>query len=147
MALIVRATADSVSASANSRYTTASVVSAVFIGWEAVAQYLGAASIYLATVENPPAVPTVLFGLLTPLAIAAIALWRSESIARLVVAIPLIGSWRLRFTASAAASSSCFGQTGACLAIRAAGGDWRRCDGHRCCRRGCAVGTERNWRA
>jgi hypothetical protein len=33
--------------------------------------------------------PTVLFGLLTPLAVAAIALWRSESIARLVSAIPL----------------------------------------------------------
>src|SRR5262249_57420989 len=34
-------------------------------------------------------VPTVLFGLLLPLAVAAIALWRSESIARLVSAIPL----------------------------------------------------------
>jgi hypothetical protein len=34
-------------------------------------------------------VPTVLFGLLIPLAVAAIALWRSESIARLVSAIPL----------------------------------------------------------
>ena len=33
--------------------------------------------------------PTVLFGLLIPLAVAAIALWRSESIARLVSAIPL----------------------------------------------------------
>ena len=32
------------------------------------------------------------------------------------------------------------------LAIRAAGGHWRRRDGHRCRLRGCAVGTKRNWR-
>src|ERR1700733_14997638 len=76
-------------ASAKSRYTTAGVLSAVFLGWEAVAQYLGAANTYLATVENPPAVPTILFGLLIPLAVAAIALWQLESIARLVSAIPL----------------------------------------------------------
>ena len=49
--------------SAKSRYTTAGVLSAVFLGWEAVAQYLGAANTYLATIENPPAVPTILFGL------------------------------------------------------------------------------------
>jgi hypothetical protein len=76
-------------APAKSRYTTAGVLSAVFIGWEIVAQYLGAANTYLATIENPPAVPTLLFGLLIPLAVAAIALWRSESIATLVSAIPL----------------------------------------------------------
>ena len=76
-------------ASAKSRYTTAGALSVVFIGWEAVAQYLGAANTYLATIENPPAVPTVLFGLLVPLAVAAIGLWQSESIARLVSAIPL----------------------------------------------------------
>src|ERR1700752_4163211 len=44
-------------ASAKSRYTTATVLSAVFIGWEVVAQYLGAANTYLANIENPPAVP------------------------------------------------------------------------------------------
>ena len=60
-------------ASAKSRYTTAGVLSAVLLGWEAVAQYLGAANTYLASVENPPAVPTILFGLLIPLAVAAIA--------------------------------------------------------------------------
>jgi hypothetical protein len=65
------------------------VLSAVFIGWEVVAQYLGAANTNLATIENPPAVPTILFGLLAPLAVAAIALWRSDSAARLVSAIPL----------------------------------------------------------
>src|ERR1044071_4497016 len=63
-------------ASAKSRYVTAGVLSAALIGWVAVAQYLGAANAYLATIENPPAMPTVLFGLLVPLAIAAIALWR-----------------------------------------------------------------------
>ena len=76
-------------ASAKSRYTTAGVLSMVLIGWEAAAQNLGSANTYLATVENPPAVPTILLGLLIPLAVAAIALWRSESIARLVSAIPL----------------------------------------------------------
>ena len=76
-------------ASAKSRYTTAGVLSAVFIGWEAVAQYLGATNTYLATIENPPAVPIILFGLLIPLTVAAIALWRWESTARLVSAIPL----------------------------------------------------------
>ena len=76
-------------ASAKSRYTTAGALSVVFIGWEAVAQYLGTANTYLATVENPPAVPTIMFGLLIPLAVAAIGLWQSESIARLVSAIPL----------------------------------------------------------
>jgi hypothetical protein len=76
-------------ASTKSRYTTAGVLSVVFIGWQAVAQYLGAANAYLATIENPPAVPTILFGLLIPLAVAAIGLWQSESFARLVSAIPL----------------------------------------------------------
>jgi hypothetical protein len=76
-------------ASAKLRYTTAGVLSLVFIGWEVVAQYLGAANTYLATIETPPAVPTILFGLLIPLAVAAIGLWQSESLARLVSAIPL----------------------------------------------------------
>jgi hypothetical protein len=76
-------------APAKSRYTTAGVLAVVFIGWEAIAQYLGAANTYLATIENPPAVPTLLFGLLIPLAVAAIGLWRSDGIARLISAIPL----------------------------------------------------------
>ncbi len=76
-------------ASAKSRYTTAAVLSAALVGWEIVAQYVGAANTYLATIENPPAVPTILFGLLIPLAVAAIVLWRSESTAKLVFAIPL----------------------------------------------------------
>ena len=74
-------------ASAKSRYATAGVLSAAFIGWLAVAQYLGAANTYFASTDT--AVPTVLFGLLIPLAVAAIALWQSESVARLVSAIPL----------------------------------------------------------
>ncbi len=74
-------------ASAKSRYVTAGVLSAALIGWVAVAQYLGAANTYFAAADT--AVPTVLFGLLIPLAVASIALWRSESIARLVSAIPL----------------------------------------------------------
>src|SRR5215469_12842352 len=77
-------------ASAKSRYATAGVLSAVLIGWVAVAKYLGAANTYFAAADTAEAgVPTILFGLLIPLAVAAIALWRSESIARLVSAIPL----------------------------------------------------------
>jgi hypothetical protein len=74
-------------ASAKSRYATAGVLSAVLIGWLAVASYLAAANAYSATTEA--AVPTLLFGLLIPLAVAAVGLWRSESVARLVSAIPL----------------------------------------------------------
>src|SRR5262249_35630705 len=75
------------SASAKSRYLTAGVLSAALIGWLAVAPYLAAANTYFAPADTP--VPPGLFGLLLPLAVAAIALWRSESIARLVSAIPL----------------------------------------------------------
>ena len=96
-------------ASAKSRYATAGVLSAALIGWLTVAQYLGAANTYFANTET--AVPIILFGLLIPLVVAAIAFWRSESIARLVSAIPCIGSWRLRSTASRAAFFSCFGLT------------------------------------
>jgi len=74
-------------ASARSRYATAGVLSAALIGWMAVAQYLGAANTYFAATDN--AVPTILFGLLIPIAVAAIGLWQSESIAQLVSAIPL----------------------------------------------------------
>src|SRR5262249_60881085 len=75
-------------APAKSRYTTAAVLSAVLIGWEAVAGYLGAANTYLATLENPPEVPTILFGLLIPLAVAAIGLWRAGKISKGVSPIP-----------------------------------------------------------
>jgi hypothetical protein len=74
-------------APAKSDYATAGVLSAAVIAWEAIAQYLGAANAYFASTEN--AVPTVTLGLLIPIAVAAIALWRSERIASLVSAIPL----------------------------------------------------------
>src|SRR5580704_16830128 len=70
-----------------SRYTTSGTLSAALIAWLAVAQYIGSANMYFATSEN--AVPTVLFGLLIPLIIAASGLWLSGSIASLVSAIPL----------------------------------------------------------
>jgi hypothetical protein len=73
--------------STKSRYVTAGALSAALIGWLAVAQYLAAANAYFANTER--AVPTLLFGLLTPLAVATIAFWRSDSIARLVFAIRL----------------------------------------------------------
>jgi hypothetical protein len=70
-------------ASAKSRYATAAVLSAVLIGWLAVAQYLGEAA------TRGTTLPIVLSGLLIPPTVAAIGLWQSESIARLVSAIPL----------------------------------------------------------
>ena len=70
-------------ASAKSRYATAGVLSAVLIGWLAVAQYLGVAA------TTGTTLPIVLSGLLIPPTVAAVGLWQSESIARLVSAIPL----------------------------------------------------------
>jgi hypothetical protein len=70
-------------ASAKSRYATAGVLSAVLIGWLAVAQSLGVAA------TTGTTLPIVLSGLLIPPIVGAIGLWRSESIARLVSAIPL----------------------------------------------------------
>jgi hypothetical protein len=70
-------------ASAKSRYATAGVLSAVLIGWLAVAQSLGVAA------TTGTTLPIVLSGLLIPPVVGAIGLWRSESIARLVSAIPL----------------------------------------------------------
>jgi hypothetical protein len=70
-------------ASAKSRYATAGVLSAVLIGWLAVAQHLGEAA------ANGTTLPIVLSGLLIPPAVAAVGLWRSESIASLLSSIPL----------------------------------------------------------
>ena len=70
-------------ASAKSRYATAGVLSALLIGWLAVAQYLGEAA------TTGTTLPIVLSGLLIPPTVAAIGLWQSESITRLVAAIPL----------------------------------------------------------
>jgi hypothetical protein len=74
-------------ASPRSRYTTAGVLSVIFIAWLAVAQYLGSTNAYFLTAEN--SVPTVLFGVLIPLIGAAIGLWLSASLRSLVSAIPL----------------------------------------------------------
>jgi len=70
-------------ASATSRYATAGALSAVLIVWLAVAQYLGEAA------ATGTTLPIVLSGLLIPPAVTAVAVWRSESMARLVSAIPL----------------------------------------------------------
>ena len=74
-------------APAQSRYTTAGALSVVLIVWLAAAQHLGSANTYFAA--NEAAVPTVLLGLLIPLIAAAMGLWLSGGIPRLVAAIPL----------------------------------------------------------
>lgn len=73
--------------SARSRYATAGALSVVLVAWLAIAQYLGSANLYFAIGEN--AIPTVLFGLLIPLMIAAAGVQLSQRIASLVSAIPL----------------------------------------------------------
>src|SRR5215467_10774486 len=134
-------------ASAKSRYVTAGVLSAVLIGWVAVAQYLGATNTYFATADTAEAgVPTILFGLLIPLAVAAIALWRSESIARLVSAIPL--HWLVAAQVYRVAGGIflvLWADGRLPFSIRAACGDWGHCDGQRRRLSGCDVGTKRNW--
>jgi hypothetical protein len=74
-------------APAQSRYATAGALSVALIVWLTVAQYFGSANTYFASTET--AVPTVLFGLLIPLAVAAVGLWQSRNLASLVSAIPL----------------------------------------------------------
>jgi hypothetical protein len=74
-------------APARSRYTTAAALSVALLAWLAVADYLGSANAYVAATEA--AVPTVIFGLLIPPVVAAMWLWRSGRIARLVSAIPV----------------------------------------------------------
>jgi hypothetical protein len=74
-------------APARSRYATAGALSAALIAWVAVAQYLGSANAYVAAAGT--GLPTVLIGLLVPLAVAALALRLSGSVASLVTAIPL----------------------------------------------------------
>jgi hypothetical protein len=74
-------------APARRRYATAGALSAALIAWVAIAQYLGAANVYFVT--SAAAVPTVLLGLLIPLALAASTLRLSGSVASLVSAIPL----------------------------------------------------------
>src|SRR4051812_21505869 len=71
-------------APAQSRYATAGALSVVLVLWLAVAWYVGSANMYFAT--NETAVPTVLFGLLVPLIVAAIGLRLSRNITSLVAA-------------------------------------------------------------
>jgi hypothetical protein len=68
-------------------YTTAGALAVAIIAWLAIANHLGSANTYFATTDT--AMPTVVFGLLIPLIVAAIGFWVSENIASLVSAIPL----------------------------------------------------------
>jgi hypothetical protein len=72
---------------APSRYMTAGAISLTLAGWLAVARYVGSANMYFVTTDT--AVPTLLFGVVIPLMIAAAGLWLSGAIRSLVSAIPL----------------------------------------------------------
>ena len=74
-------------ATARSRYATAGALSIALIAWLAAARSLGVANIYAATGET--SVPTIMFGLLIPVVVAAIGVRLSENVASLVSAIPL----------------------------------------------------------
>ena len=124
---------------AQSRYTTACMLSVVLIAWLAVAQYLGSANTYFATTDN--AVPTVLFGLLIPLMTAAVGLWLSGSKPRLCDTAALDRGGSDLSRRGRHFPRALGGRTPA-LAIRAARGDWGRCDRLLGRRRGCGAGTK-----
>jgi hypothetical protein len=75
--------------SGGGRFTTAAILSVTLLGWFAAAEFLGRQNVYWS--GNNPTVPTLQFGLLVPLVIGLFLLLRSQSIARLVDALPL--SW------------------------------------------------------
>jgi len=72
---------------AASRYTTASVLSVILVGWLTIALYLGSANIYFAA--SDATLSGLPLGLTVPLMVAAAGLWWSGAIAKLVAAIPL----------------------------------------------------------
>jgi hypothetical protein len=72
---------------ARSRYVTGAALSAALVVWLVIAQQLASANAYFSTSDT--SVPSVKFGLLTPLIIAAGVLWLSRSVQALVAAIPL----------------------------------------------------------
>jgi hypothetical protein len=74
-------------APARSRYATAGSLSAALIVWLALAQRLAATNAYFPPADG--ALPFVLLGLLVPLIIAFAGVRLSESVARLVSAMPL----------------------------------------------------------
>lgn len=73
--------------SASKRIATGAALSALLLGWFAVAQYLGQANAYWAVTNR--VVPTVQFGILIPIAIGLYGLIRIPRFAGLVEAIPL----------------------------------------------------------
>ncbi len=74
-------------APAPTRYATAGALSAALVAWLALAQRLTATNTYFAAADGSP--PVVLLGLLIPLIIAFAGVRLSESVARLVSAMPL----------------------------------------------------------
>jgi hypothetical protein len=71
------------------RLTVAGFLSAALLAWFALAVYLGRENIYWA--GDNPTVPTILFGVVAPIAIGLVLLKRSARIAQLLDALPL--SW------------------------------------------------------
>ena len=115
-------------ASAKSRYATAGVLSAVLIGWLAVAQYLGAANTYFATTDTRGADHIVRFAdparrrRHRPVAVGK----RRKAGLRDPAALARGGSGLSR---RGRHIPRALGRRTPALAIRAAGGNRRRCDG------------------
>jgi hypothetical protein len=57
----------------------------LLIGWFAVALALALVGVYEGVRDRPP---TIQFGLLVPVAIAALLIWRSDTVARIIDAVP-----------------------------------------------------------
>ncbi len=72
--------------SSTSRFGAATVVSLIIFLWWVLAQYLGSRNAYFVTSNT--AVAPVIFALTVPLLIAAVGIWRSKNVARLIEAIP-----------------------------------------------------------
>lgn len=71
------------------RFTTAAVLSFLLLGWFAAALILGQRNVYWAV--NNIAFPTIQFGIVLPIVTALVLMMRSQSVARLIDALPL--SW------------------------------------------------------
>lgn len=76
-------------ARASTRYAIAGLLSAVFLGWVALAQHLGVKNTYLALTDSQPPSLALPLALLLPLAAAAGGIWLFRPVAKLVSQIPL----------------------------------------------------------
>jgi hypothetical protein len=69
------------------RYATAGILLVIFVGWYALAAFLGRTNVYWAGYN--PVVPTILFGILIPIVVGFYGVTRNRRFARLAEGVPL----------------------------------------------------------